>query len=156
MRLYIFIAVWDCTRLSSGWESDCQSHHLLLRPTHCCREQSLCHSMGRAPPKKCRQSPCYAPNEAEEMCRTIPFDFPTVQLAGTPAWFTTIPEDQHSRAPPTIRLHVKLILKLEMLILSSVVGWLKLCSRSYLHCCQELDERTTLTFMSVHYMWSLN
>lgn len=42
MRLYIFIAVWDCTRLNSGWESDCQSHHLLLHPIRIVAGSSHC------------------------------------------------------------------------------------------------------------------
>lgn len=60
-------------------------------PTCCRRKQSMYHSMGRARLKKCRQSPRSAPSEAEEMCRTISFDFPTVQLTGMPAWFSTVP-----------------------------------------------------------------
>lgn len=62
--------VCDCTQLIT-LAGDCQSHPLLSYPTRRCRQQSVCRSRGRALLKKCRQSPRYAPNEAEETCRTI-------------------------------------------------------------------------------------
>lgn len=116
MRLYILH--WA----KIGLRNQIVNQAIFLHPTHCGREQR---SMGRAPLKKRRRSPWCAPNEAEEMCRIISFDFPTVHLAGLPAWFATIPEDPHSGAPPTSRLHVRMpstVMHCKMFILCTITG----------------------------------
>lgn len=106
--LYIY-TVCDCTLIAQAGNQI--ANHITGYcdyPTHCHRKQAMCHSMCRTLLKICRQSPLCASNEAEEMCWTISFDFP-VQVPGMPDWFSTVPEDQHSRAPPTIGLHVQLL-----------------------------------------------
>lgn len=104
VRLYIFIqSLADCTWLSTGRELDCQTHHFSI--LHSVAGNSHC-ATARAERWRNAQSLLSAPNEAEEMCRTISFDFPTVQLTSMAAWF---PHSLRGSAFQTIRLHVQLL-----------------------------------------------
>lgn len=103
-------AVWfyNNAEPKMGCKSDCQSSHLFQHPTRRCSEQWsrtwAGHLWG-----KCTWPLWCAPNEAEETCGIISFDFPTVHLAGLPAWSASLPKEPHTWASPTGRLHVSML-----------------------------------------------
>lgn len=92
----------------SGWESNCQSYHLcIVTIPRVVAGNSQCAAAGAG---QTNSSLCS--QWSRGMCRTISLDFffpPTVQLAGMSDWFSTLPGDQHSGAPPAVRLYVKLL-----------------------------------------------
>lgn len=95
VRLYIFIRRCDCGQLIARAGNQI-ANHVSYRGWRT-------HSAGGRCAVKEMQT-VSSPDEAEAMCWTISFDFPTVRLAGAPGWFSTLPTALHFRAAPTNRL----------------------------------------------------